>query len=83
MDFRKLTISIVTLLVTGIGVYFLYDYLVGLKTQPPKKAPIESKKFVRTRQVKYNDVQTEITAFGRLASAQPLDLISEVSGKII
>lgn len=83
MNIRKTIISVVTLAVLLGGAFGGYQVLVGMKEPPQKKKPLESKKYVRTQKVNYGDVQTEIIAFGRVASDQPLDVISEVSGRIL
>lgn len=46
------------------------------------KAPPEVKKYVETTKVAYSDIKTEVVAFGRVRTAQSIDLISEVSGRM-
>ena len=47
---------------------------LGLKTPP---------KFVQTAEVSYSLISTDITTFGRVESSQPIELIAEVSGRIL
>ncbi|MEN7547518.1 HlyD family efflux transporter periplasmic adaptor subunit [Rapidithrix thailandica] len=82
MNKRRLTILAVALGII-VGAYFLMGLLASMKEEPPKKVQVEPKKFVKTQPVQYSDTQTEIVAFGRVESAQQLDLVSEVSGRII
>ena len=57
-------------------------FLSGLKEEPViKKAPA-SKKYVATETVQYEDIKTNVVAFGRVETAQSLDLLSEVSGRM-
>lgn len=51
------------------------------KAPESKKAPVV-KKYVQTKPVQYEDIQTYVTAFGRVETAQSLDLLSEVSGRM-
>ena len=51
------------------------------KAPESKKAPL-AKKYVQTKPVEYDDIQTYVTAFGRVETAQSLDLLSEVSGRM-
>ncbi|MDW7695691.1 efflux RND transporter periplasmic adaptor subunit [Flammeovirgaceae bacterium SG7u.111] len=82
MTKRQLGILLGVLLILG-GSYGLMKFFEGLKKDPPKKKIVEQKRYVRTELVDYNDIQTEITAFGRVASSQPLDVASEVAGRIL
>lgn len=54
--------------------------LLGQRTDPPKRAPEARAKIVETAVVKLGSVQTEIVAYGRVTSSQPIQLFSEVSG---
>lgn len=57
-------------------------FFAGQKEAPETKKPKLVKKFVSTTSVTYEDIQTYITAFGRVETAQSIDLISEVSGRM-
>ena len=81
MNKRQLIIlgstAVVLLLAFALAYFF-----AGQKEAPEvKKAPV-SKKYVETKQVNYDDIETFISAFGRVETAQSLDLLSEVSGRM-
>lgn len=63
-----------------VGSFALSSILGGMKEAPKKKPPKEIKKYVKTTPVVYGDVNTWITAHGRVSTAQTLDMIAEVSG---
>lgn len=65
-----------------LGSFALSKVLGGMKDPPKKKPPKEIKKYVKTTPVVYGDVNTWITAHGRVSTAQTLDMIAEVSGKM-
>ena len=76
----------VIILTVGIGIlagsFILNDYLTSLK-EPPEVKPIEvTKKFVRTKPVQYGIIPTEVKAYGRGKTAEMLDLIAEVPGRM-
>ena len=57
-------------------------YLANQRKEPEKKTLAKIKKYVETKEVSYTDIDTEVVAFGRVRTAQSLDLISEVSGRM-
>ncbi len=56
--------------------------LLSLKSEPEKRPPTARAKVVETEVVSLLGVQTEVTAYGRVASAQPVQLFAEVSGTL-
>ncbi len=64
------------------GSFGLSSYLASLKESPEEKKAVEIKKYVRTTDVKYEDIQTDVVAYGRVKTAQSLDLLSEVGGRM-
>ena len=76
----------VIVLGTGFGIIalgiFLMNYLGSFKEPPKKEDPKENRKYVKTESVLYREVPTEIVAFGRVSTAQSLDLIAEQSGRM-
>ncbi len=60
----------------------LNQFFASQKEEPDTKRPPEVKKYVRTNAVHYEDVPTNVLAFGRVQSSQYLDLLSEVSGRM-
>jgi multidrug efflux pump subunit AcrA (membrane-fusion protein) len=65
--------------ILGIG-FLLMLFLLNIKSEPPKRKQIIRPKMVQAKIVELKDVNSEITAFGRLASSQPVILYSEVAG---
>ena len=60
----------------------LNKFFASQKKEMAMRKPPEVKKTVVTLPVKYDDIETFITAFGRVQTAQSLDLLSEVSGRM-
>jgi len=54
--------------------------LFNLKSEPPKRTPQIRPRMVEAEIVRLQENRAQITALGRLASAQPLVLFSEVNG---
>ncbi|MGK7390675.1 MAG: efflux RND transporter periplasmic adaptor subunit [Candidatus Cyclobacteriaceae bacterium M2_1C_046] len=79
MEKRQIIIVASGLALLAIS-YFGMVYLGNQKEEPEKKIPAELKRYVKTDQVIYKDVPTEILTFGRVSTAEHLDLIAQVSG---
>lgn len=79
---RNLIIGLIVVVLLGSG-FVLMNYFAGKKTLPPERKPLESINYVKTEKVIYQDIPTEVVAYGRVASSQPVDLIAEVSGKLL
>ncbi|GJM30906.1 MAG: RND transporter [Cyclobacteriaceae bacterium] len=58
-------------------------FFAGMKKEPPRIIVKAAPKYVNTVPVVYSDVDTRIVTFGRVESAEPIDLIAEVSGRIL
>lgn len=58
------------------------SFLSSLKEEPKIRKAVEVRKYVETQPVKYEDIQTHVVAYGRVETAQSLDLLSEVSGRM-
>jgi membrane fusion protein (multidrug efflux system) len=67
----------VIILIAG---YFLMQFLFSFSEDAPRKKATPRIKFVESKVVKLNDIQSEIVGYGRLISAQPVVLLSEVAG---
>lgn len=65
-----------------VGSFFLSYVFSGMKEVPEKITPPQPKRYVKTATVSYEDVDTDIVAFGRVETAQTLDLLSEVGGRM-
>ncbi|MTI19758.1 efflux transporter periplasmic adaptor subunit, partial [Fulvivirga sp. RKSG066] len=74
--------------IVGIGIlvvvlsFVLSGVLSEMKEEPETKTPPEIKKFVKTQPVEYTSIPTEVLAFGRVRTAESLDIIAEVSGRM-
>ena len=81
MNRRKLIVFAVfaLLLLTG---YFLMRQFAGMKELPPERPKVVSSNFVKVNQVAYRELDTEVVAYGRITSSQPLSLIAEVGGRL-
>ena len=81
MNLRQVVIIAIGISIL-IGSFFLSGLLGSMKEPPKVEPPVEVKKYVRTEPVSYKSIQTEIMAFGRVRTAESLDMIAEVSGRM-
>ncbi|CAN5216760.1 multidrug efflux RND transporter periplasmic adaptor subunit CmeA [soil metagenome] len=82
MKNKKLIISLIAVvLIFGIG-FGGMKFFAAQKELPPTKPVIPQTKYVKTIEVKNQDIPVIVTAFGRVGTAQPLDLTTEVAGII-
>ena len=79
MKLVKILIPII-LLATGYGGM---RFFLNQRVDPPKKPTVAITREVQVKHVTLSDVPTSIIAFGRLTSAQPVQLYSEVKGRLI
>ncbi len=56
--------------------------LLGMREEPPRRATQPRPRIVEARIVELTDVPSTIIVYGRVSSAQPVELISEVTGMI-
>lgn len=81
MQARKIIIVLSILAILG-GSVGVSSFLASQKEPPEeKKAPV-SIRYVKTTPVEYTDIETSVVAFGRVETAQSLDLLSEVGGRM-
>lgn len=76
---KKSTAFLVPALILFAGVCALI-FFSSFRKEPPKKPPKLKVRTAEVKKVTIGDVQTRVTAYGRLTSAQPVILYSEVSG---
>ena len=78
---RKLIIvgSAVGIIILSV---MMAGFFAGQKQDPELKKPQIVKKTVLTKKVNYDQLNTEIVTYGRVETAQSLDLLSEVSGRM-
>ncbi len=69
------------ILILVIGFVAMWG-LLSLKTKTPKRPPEVRTKIVETTVVRLQPVRTKITAYGRVASSQPVLLHAEVAGTL-
>ncbi|WP_027002032.1 efflux RND transporter periplasmic adaptor subunit [Hugenholtzia roseola] len=82
-NLRKGLIVSLSLVVLVGGGYALMNYLGGLKKPQEQRKPVAAKIFVQTRKVSPAEVQTQIVTYGRVESAKPVDVVAEVSGRLL
>lgn len=66
-----------SILIAGI---LLMVFFLNFKSEPPKRERVIRPKTVQAKIVELENINSEITAYGRLASSQPVILYSEVAG---
>jgi len=79
MKLRQIIIigSAVLIIAGSVG---LSIFLTTLKEEPEEKKEAPIRKYVKTTKVEYTDIDTKVVVFGRVKSAESLDLIAEISG---
>lgn len=79
---RKLVItaSVIAMIAGSVG---LNSFFKSMKKEPPKRPPVEFIMNVKASKVKYETVNFDITASGRVLSGQPIDISSEVQGMLL
>ena len=82
MNLRKLIVGLVVVAIFATG-YFLMQFFAQQKELPPERPKVEATNYVKVNAVKYEDIDTEIVAYGRLTSSQSLNIIAEVGGRLL
>lgn len=62
--------------------FMVAGYFAGQKEAPKDQKAIVAKKVVETKKVNYESLKTNVVTYGRVETAQSLDLLSEVSGRM-
>ena len=76
-------IIIITVAVTIIGGAVGLSKFLGEQKEPPEKKEVkEFKKYVKTEVVNYANLKTQVVGYGRVQTAESLELIAEVPGKM-
>ena len=78
---RKILVILGVFAILCAGV-LITDLLSDQKEEVKKKTPPPVKRYVKTTTVAYQNIPTELVAYGRVSSSLPLDLITEVSGRM-
>jgi multidrug efflux pump subunit AcrA (membrane-fusion protein) len=76
-----MTKIVIPVLILVVG-FIIMTGLLSLRTETPKRIPEARAKVVETKIVQLQSIQTAVTAYGRVTSAQPVKLYSEVSGTL-
>lgn len=76
---KRLTSFIIPIIILAVGV-FAFWVLPKFKEDPPKKPHVTKKKIAKAEKVRLKDIKTQVVAYGRLKSSQPVVLYSEVNG---
>ncbi len=79
---KRVTKVLLPALILGTGFVAMMIFL-SLRSDPPPRTHTPRPKIVQAHLVDLHPVATVITAYGRVVSAQPLELYSEVSGEVI
>ena len=82
MNARKIVVAVVVIAIVGAG-YFLMELFSNQKELPPERPRAEAANYVKVNTVKYEDIDTEIVAYGRITSSQSLNIIAEVGGRLL
>jgi membrane fusion protein (multidrug efflux system) len=78
---RRIVIVAAFIFIVGLA-YGLMRFLAAQKEDLRKQPPIEAKRYVRARTVKYDRVISPVRAPGRLTSQAEVEIIAEASGRI-
>ncbi|MEO9485454.1 MAG: HlyD family efflux transporter periplasmic adaptor subunit [Ekhidna sp.] len=78
---RKLIVILLPVAILGLA-FVLAGIFANQKEDPKDQTPIAVKKVVQTKKVSYQTLQTDVVSYGRVQTAQTLDLLSEVSGRM-
>jgi membrane fusion protein, multidrug efflux system len=70
----------VAILIIG---FVVMNLLLGMREQPQRRTPQPRPRIVATEVVRLVPVPSQIIAFGRVQSAEPVDLYSEVAGTLM
>ncbi len=82
MNYRKIIVFGIAIAILGFG-FFAMKQFSGMKTLPPERPPVSSTNYVKVNTVEYREIDTEVIAYGRITSSQPLNLIAEVGGRLL
>ena len=81
MNKQKIIVFAVFALIL-LGGFLLMRQFSGMKELPPERPKTVSSNYVKVNPVDYRELDTEVVAYGRITSSQPLSLIAEVGGRL-
>lgn len=79
---RKLVSFAIVVLILG-ATYMAFNALKSQKQKPPQRPKPAVKNYVMAEPFKPSTVETVVEAFGRVGSAQQINVIAEVGGKLL
>jgi len=79
---RRIIIIVAIVVILAIS-FLLMNVFMGMKQEPPEKQAETIRRQVKTENVVYGDISSESYATGRLGSNHSIDVMAEVSGKIL
>lgn len=79
---RRKLVSYAVVVLILIATYFAYQALSSQNEEPPQRPKPVAKNYVAAEPFKPQTVETVIEAFGRVGSAEQLNVIAEVGGKL-
>lgn len=82
MNVRQLLVIGVPLVIIG-GAVALKNFFAAQKTEPPKTPATAVIKTVEVKEVAYEKLNSQVVAFGRINSAQAINVVAEVGGKVM
>lgn len=82
MNKRKIIVGLIGIVIVAVA-FYLSGVFASMAEPPKKTVAPPAKKFVKTAPVVYDNVKTEIIAYGRVRTAQSLDMIAEISGRMM
>ncbi|WP_422362096.1 efflux RND transporter periplasmic adaptor subunit [Reichenbachiella sp.] len=80
---RRKLVSFAVVILTVVAVYFAFQALSSQKEEPPQRPKPVAKNYVSAQPFQPQRVETVIEAFGRVGSAEQLNVIAEVGGKLL
>ena len=83
MTLRKVIVSGIGVILLVVIGFVAFNGLASMKKDPPTRPAEVQEKFVKVKSAAYSEQLTQIVAYGRVGSAQAIDLTSEVQGKIL
>lgn len=78
---RKKILYLLPVLILAAG-FAAMRFFAGMGTAPPRREPPPPIKYAQIEVVRLRDLQAHVTAYGRVRSAQPVILYSEVTGTL-
>ncbi len=82
MNARIIIVAVSIVVIIGSG-FLIKNFFASQKELPKERTKPETINYVTVEPVRYREMETQIEAFGRLASSQTVNLVAEVGGKLL